>query len=146
MSLRTKIILLFGGLAVVPLLALAALSYSYAEGLGREYWLFVLGLSISTALGFSFLLGRFTKSLPELTRAAEEDGPGETDPRLPVPTSPDRGQDLVSSRDPSPLRGVSEEPSGGELPKKPTAPTHLMTPEGLEAVLALAPLDPEDLN
>ncbi len=56
------------------------------------YWLFVLGLGISTALAFSVLLGRFTKSLRELARAAEEIGTGELDPWLPVPTSGEIGQ------------------------------------------------------
>jgi len=56
------------------------------------YWLFVLGLGVFTALAFSILLGRFTKSLRELTRAAEEIGVGELDPWLPVPTSGEIGQ------------------------------------------------------
>jgi signal transduction histidine kinase len=56
------------------------------------YWVFVLGLGISTALAFSILLGRFTKSLTELARAAEEIGTGELDPWLPVPTSGEVGQ------------------------------------------------------
>ncbi len=56
------------------------------------YWLFVLVLSFSTAIAFSMLLGKFTKSLQELARAAEEIGTGELDPWLPLPTSGEVGQ------------------------------------------------------
>ena len=56
------------------------------------YWVLVLGLGLSTALAFSLLLGRFTKSLRELARAAEEIGNGELDPWLPLPSSGEVGQ------------------------------------------------------
>jgi signal transduction histidine kinase len=60
------------------------------------YWLFVLGLAISTSLGFSILIGRFTRSLRELARAAEEIGLGELDPWLPLQTSGELGQLTVA--------------------------------------------------
>jgi nitrogen fixation/metabolism regulation signal transduction histidine kinase len=56
------------------------------------YWIFVLGLAISTIIAFSMALGKFTKSLQELARAAEEIGTGELDPWLPLPTSGEVGQ------------------------------------------------------
>jgi len=56
------------------------------------YWLFVLALGGSTAIAFSILIGRFTRSLTGLARAAEEIGLGELDPWLPVPTSGELGQ------------------------------------------------------
>jgi signal transduction histidine kinase len=56
------------------------------------YWVFVLLLAFTTALSFYMLLGRFTRSLRELARAAEEIGTGELDPWLPLPTSGEVGQ------------------------------------------------------
>ncbi len=114
--------------------------------LGREYWLFVLGLGIFTALAFFVLLGRFTRSFRDLTGAPEEIGAREIDPWLPVPTAGELGQPLVTSKDLPRKRIVTEPPSGGEMAEEPKPPSHLMTPEGLEAVLALAPLDPEEVN
>ena len=114
--------------------------------LGREYWLFVLGLGISSVLAFAVLLGRFTRSFRDLPGAPEEVGIGEIDPWLPVQTAGELGDPLVNPKDPSHRRAVTEPPSGGEMSEKPVAPSHLMTPEGLEAVLALAPLDPEEVN
>lgn len=69
--------------------------FSVVSSIGQmvvAYWLFVLILSLSTALAFSMLLGKFTKSLQELARAAEEIGTGELDPWLPLPTSGEVGQ------------------------------------------------------
>jgi signal transduction histidine kinase len=63
--------------------------------LGRlhlSYWAFVLVLALSTVLAFSMLLGRVTRSLRELTRAAEEIGRGELDPWLPVPSGGEVGR------------------------------------------------------
>jgi len=56
------------------------------------YWVFVLGLALTTGVAFSMLLGKFTQSLQELARAAEEIGTGELDPWLPLPTSGEVGQ------------------------------------------------------
>ncbi len=56
------------------------------------YWAFVLGLALFTALAFYLLLGRVTKSLRDLTRAAEHIGTGELDPWLPLPASGEVGQ------------------------------------------------------
>jgi len=56
------------------------------------YWLFVLMLGLLTAIAFSILIGPFTQSLSELTRAAEEIGLGELDPWLPLQTSGELGQ------------------------------------------------------
>jgi len=56
------------------------------------YWAFVLILSFSTALVFSLMLGRFTRSLTHLSRAAEEIGLGELDPWLPLANSGEVGQ------------------------------------------------------
>jgi len=114
--------------------------------LGREYWLFVLGLGISTILALSVLLGRFTRSFPDSASASEEIEGGEIDPWLPVPTAGELGQTLVNPIDPSSQVAVTGPPSGGGMSAKPATPSHLMTPEGLEAVLALAPLDPEEVN
>jgi signal transduction histidine kinase len=57
-----------------------------------SYWLFVLGLGATTALAFSVMLGRYTQSLRDLARAAEEIGLGELDPWLPLPASGEVGQ------------------------------------------------------
>jgi signal transduction histidine kinase len=57
-----------------------------------SYWAFVLVLALSTVLAFSMLLGRVTRSLRDLTRAAEEIGKGELDPWLPVPGGGEVGQ------------------------------------------------------
>jgi signal transduction histidine kinase len=62
------------------------------RGLAVLYWAFVLTLALSTALAFSILLGRFTRSLGELSRAAEQIGSGELDTWLPLPTSGEVGQ------------------------------------------------------
>jgi signal transduction histidine kinase len=56
------------------------------------YWAFVLGLALFTGLAFYIFLGRFTKSLRELTRAAEHIGTGELNPWLPLPTDGEVGQ------------------------------------------------------
>jgi signal transduction histidine kinase len=56
------------------------------------YWAFVAAVALSTALAFSVLLGRFTRSLGELARAAEQIREGELDPWLPLPTSGEVGQ------------------------------------------------------
>ncbi|MFC1661541.1 PAS domain-containing sensor histidine kinase [Gemmatimonadota bacterium] len=56
--------------------------------LGRlhlSYWAFVLVLAFSTVAAFSMLLGRVTRSLRDLTRAAEDIGRGQLDPWLPLP-------------------------------------------------------------
>ncbi|NNM07453.1 MAG: HAMP domain-containing histidine kinase [Gemmatimonadetes bacterium] len=55
------------------------------------YWIFVLVLGFSTALAFSILIGRYTRSLSELSRAAEEIGLGELDPWLPLPSDGELG-------------------------------------------------------
>jgi signal transduction histidine kinase len=63
--------------------------------LGRlhlTYWAFVLVLALSTVLAFSMLLGRVTRSLRDLTRAAENIGNGDLDPWLPVPTGGEVGR------------------------------------------------------
>jgi signal transduction histidine kinase len=49
------------------------------------YWLFVLVLTVSTVVAFSMLTGPVTRSLQDLTRAAEEIGAGQLDPWLPPP-------------------------------------------------------------
>lgn len=49
------------------------------------YWLFVLVLTLSTSVAFSLSLRKVTRSLKDLTRAAEEIGRGELHPELPVP-------------------------------------------------------------
>lgn len=64
-----------------PASALASLSH-----LMQLYWAFVLTLGLLTSLAFSILLGRFTRSLRDLVRAAEEIGTGELDPWLPLPS------------------------------------------------------------
>ncbi len=56
------------------------------------YWIFVLALGLSTAFVFSVMIGRFTRSLSGLVRAAEEIGLGELDPWLPLPASGELGQ------------------------------------------------------
>jgi signal transduction histidine kinase len=74
----------------------ATSSLSEALGSLRQltllYWLLVLALGVSTAMAFSFLITPFTRSLAELSRAAEEIGTGELDPWLPVPSSGELGQ------------------------------------------------------
>jgi signal transduction histidine kinase len=66
------------------------------NSLVMAYWVLVLGLGLSTALAFYLLLGRFTKSLRDLARAAEEIGNGEMDPWLPLPSSGEVGQLTVA--------------------------------------------------
>lgn len=60
------------------------------------YWLFVLVLTVSTVMAFSMLTGPVTRSLAELTRAAEEIGAGELNPWLPPPGSGEVGQLTVA--------------------------------------------------
>lgn len=56
------------------------------------YWVFVLGLSVFTAVAFSLMLRRFTRSLSDLVHAAEEIGAGELDPWLPLAAPGELGQ------------------------------------------------------
>ena len=61
-----------------------------------SYWAFVIGLGGFTGLAFSILIGRFTRSLSELSAAAEKIGKGELAPWLPLPTSGEVGQLTVA--------------------------------------------------
>ena len=88
-----------GAFAGVPLSQWQVISTStpipVAASINRmvvAYWIFVLGLGLTTMVAFSMALGKFTKSLQELARAAEEIGTGELDPWLPLPTSGEVGQ------------------------------------------------------
>ncbi len=56
------------------------------------YWIIVLALGAFTALVFSILISRYTRSLSRLAQAAEEIGLGELDPWLPIPAPGELGQ------------------------------------------------------
>ncbi len=58
----------------------------------RSYWLFVLLLTLSTALAFSVLLRELVRSLERLTEAAERIGDGDLDPWLPPPGNDEVGR------------------------------------------------------
>jgi signal transduction histidine kinase len=58
----------------------------------RNYWLFVLGLATVTVLAFSMLVGRVTRSIEDLTRAAERVGRGDLRPWLPPPATDEVGR------------------------------------------------------
>ena len=76
----------------VTALASASEALNPLKRLTLLYWAFVLGLSFFTAVAFSLILGRFTRSLSELVRAAEEIGAGELDPWLPLHTNGELGR------------------------------------------------------
>ncbi len=112
MSLRSKVVWLFIGLSVLPLLILAWFTYSEIVALASEiagpahvesivtplrnvyanYWLFVLALASSATIAFSMLLTRVTRNLQDLTRAAEQIGEGDLDPWLTAPSNDEVGQ------------------------------------------------------
>ena len=56
------------------------------------YWLFVMMVTVATAMAFSILLGRVVRSLEELTRATDRIGDGELDPWLPPPGGDEVGR------------------------------------------------------
>lgn len=112
MSLRSKVVWLFIGLSILPLLILAWFTYSEIVALASEiagpanvesivtplrhvyanYWIFVLTLAASATIAFSMLLTRVTRNLHDLTRAAEQIGEGDLDPWLPAPSNDEVGQ------------------------------------------------------
>ena len=119
MSLRSKIIWLFCGFSVVPILIVAAFSYwqvnqHVTEVLGPDttslllpalkslhitYWLFVIGLAGSTVLAFSVFLRGVTANLEALIRASEKIGDGDLNPWLPPPSDGEVGRlNLAISR------------------------------------------------
>jgi signal transduction histidine kinase len=61
-----------------------------------SYFLVVLVLAGSTGIAFSIMIRRYTRSLSELARAAEEIGLGELDPWLPLPGPGETGQLTVA--------------------------------------------------
>ena len=112
MSLRGKIVWLFCGLLVLPQLVLAAFTYSEVtllltdvlgvtrtDGLRQAvdrlfltYWLFAIGLALSTALAFSVVLRGLTAELLQLIRVSEKIGEGDLNPWLPPPAAGDVGR------------------------------------------------------
>jgi signal transduction histidine kinase len=112
MSLRSKVVWLFIGLSVVPLLILAGFTYYEMVALVSEirgpagaeafvvpfrriytsYWLFVVVLGASATIAFSMLLTRVTRNLEDLMRAAEQIAEGDLDPWLPPPNGDEVGQ------------------------------------------------------
>jgi hypothetical protein len=63
-----------------------------------------------------------------------------------VSMSPAEGRPLVNFRDRSPRWAVAKRPAESGSSRDSRVPPHLMTPEGLEAVMALADSDTEEVN
>ena len=109
MSLRSKVVWLFIGLSILPLLILAGFTYFEVLALVSEipdaesiiipvrrlfasYWLLVITLGASATIAFSMLLTRVTRNLQDLIRAAEQIAEGDLDPWLPPPNGDEVGQ------------------------------------------------------
>jgi signal transduction histidine kinase len=109
MSLRSKVVWLFIGLSILPLLILAGFTYFEVVALVSElpdaesiiipvrrlfasYWLLVITLGASATIAFSMLLTRVTRNLQDLIRAAEQIAEGDLDPWLPPPNGDEVGQ------------------------------------------------------
>ena len=119
MSLRGKIIWLFCGFSIIPLLVLGAFTYWQVslflpDALGMthsaelqasirrlyvSYWAFAIGLAVATVLAFSVLVNELTRNLRELIRVSEKIGEGDLSPWLPPPTDGEVGRlNLAISR------------------------------------------------
>lgn len=120
MSLRAKILWLFGVFAVTPILTVAVVDYTISTNLTRELvhqqadaqpgkvlgtapeivhdndrarrLLFVVVVVLVTSVAFSLLINRVMRSLGELTAAAEAIGRGDLTPWLPPPGDDEVGR------------------------------------------------------